>query len=154
MHKKFYFLAGMPRAGNTLFASILNQNSIINVSSNSLLSSILYSVVNNNIINLENNLIYKQFPDKKSLYDSVKGCFKGYYENWSGSVIIDRSNWGTPYNLKMLKEFCPNEPKFICLVRPTLEVLCSFIRLYSKNGLVNIKNKHLKDIFQKIYLKL
>ena len=142
MNKKFYFLAGLPRSGNTLFASVLNQNPEINVSSNSLLSSILYSIVDNNIVNLEKNLIYKNFPDKRSLYDSIRGCFTGYYENWNGSIIIDRSNWGTPYNLKMLEEFCPNQPKFICLVRPTLDVLCSFLRLYAKNGLIDIKNKY------------
>jgi hypothetical protein len=70
----------------------------------------------------------------------VTSCFEGYYKNWKGEIIIDRSNWGTPYNLKVLEDFCPNTPKFICLVRPLNDILSSFIRLYVKNKVINPKN--------------
>lgn len=139
--KKYYFLAGLPRSGNTLLASILNQNNQINVSANSLVSSILYSIVSNNFVGVEESLIFKNFPDKKSLVNCISGCFESYYKDWTGKVIIDRSNWGTPYNLKILEDFCPNELKFICPVRPTLDILCSFINLYEENKLINVKDK-------------
>ena len=140
-HKKYYFLAGLPRSGNTLLASILNQNDQINVSANSLVSSILYSIVSNNYVGIEESLIFKNFPDKKSLVNCISGCFDSYYKDWTGKIIIDRSNWGTPYNLKILEDFCPNELKFICPIRPTLDILCSFIKLYEKNKLINVRNK-------------
>ena len=38
--KKYYFLAGLPRAGNTVLSSILNQNSRVQVSANSFDSTI------------------------------------------------------------------------------------------------------------------
>ena len=38
--KKYYFLAGLPRAGNTVLSSILNQNSREQVSANSFVSRI------------------------------------------------------------------------------------------------------------------
>lgn len=139
--KKYYFLAGLPRSGNTLLASILNQNNQINVSANSLVSSILYSIISNNFVGVEESLIFKNFPDKKSLINCISGCFDSYYRDWTGKIIIDRSNWGTPYNLKILEDFCPNELKFICPVRPTLDILCSFIKLYERNKLINVKNK-------------
>ena len=40
--KKIYYLIGMPRAGNTLFGSLLNQNPRVRVTANSLVSEIMW----------------------------------------------------------------------------------------------------------------
>ena len=40
--KKIFFLVGLPRAGNTLLGSILNQNPDIAVTANSITPDILY----------------------------------------------------------------------------------------------------------------
>ena len=42
--KKYFFLAGLPRCGNTLFSSILNQNPNIKVTANSLLPEIFLAL--------------------------------------------------------------------------------------------------------------
>ena len=42
--KKVFFLVGLPRAGNTLLSSILNQNSDIAVTANSITADILYNL--------------------------------------------------------------------------------------------------------------
>ena len=66
----------------------------------------------------------------------MSSVFYSYYKNWHTNIIIDRSNWGSPNNLKLLEKYCPNKPKFILLVRDVLEVLASFIK-WSKDNKPN-----------------
>ena len=66
----------------------------------------------------------------------MSSVFESYYKNWNSNIIIDRSNWGSPNNLKLLEKYCPNKPKFILLVRDVLEVLASFIK-WSKDNKPN-----------------
>ena len=54
-----------------------------------------------------------------------------YYKNWKQPYIIDRSPWGTPGNLKFLRQ-TQKDIKIIVLTRDIIEVLASFIR-WSKN---------------------
>jgi len=42
--RKIFFLVGLPRAGNTLLGSILNQNPDIAVTANSITPDILYAL--------------------------------------------------------------------------------------------------------------
>lgn len=134
--KKYYFLAGLPRSGNTAIASILNQNSKIQVSANSFVSTIFC-----HILDQSENIAYKNFPDEKSIRDCASGIFNSYYKSWKGKIIIDRSNWGTPGNLRILEQYCPNEIKIICPVRSVNEILASFIVKYKESGRIDIKNK-------------
>lgn len=121
--KNIYFLIGLPRAGNTLLGSLLNQNKKISVTANTLLCDVI-----ENIEVLKNSLIFKNFPDHNSLDNVVKNVFNNYYNDWNAEYIIDRGPWGTPGNLKNLKKII-NKPKFIILYRPILEVLASFVRI-------------------------
>ena len=121
--KKYFFLAGLPRCGNTLFASILNQNPTIQVTANSLLPEIFLALKP-----LYQNLIFKNFPDFKSLDNVIHNIFNNYYKGWKAQYIIDRSYWGTPSNLEFLKAL-NFDLKFIILVRPVLEILASFIKI-------------------------
>jgi hypothetical protein len=120
--KEIYFLSGMPRAGNTLLGSLLNQNKEITVTANSIVAELLYK-----ISLLKENLIFKNFPDHSSLDNVFNNVFNNYYENWKSKYIIDRCSWGTPGNLELLKKII-KKPKFIILYRPVLEVLASFIK--------------------------
>jgi hypothetical protein len=118
-----YFLCGLPRAGNTLLGSIINQSESVKLTANTILTDVIYQL--QLIKDIE---IYKNFPDKKSLDNIIKNVFNNYYENWNVDNIIDRGPWGTPGNLKYLKEIIKN-PKFIVLYRPVLECLASFIKI-------------------------
>lgn len=126
--KKFYFLSGVPRSGNTLLGSILNQNKDISVSSNSIVSEMLYRVDL-----CENEDRSKNFYDPKSHYNVCKNIIPNYYSNWKCKVIIDRSPWGTLDNLRLLKKYSPNEIKIIVLLRDIEEVLASFIKWSKEN---------------------
>jgi len=127
--KQYYFLVGLPRSGNTLLSSLLNQNPKISVTANSIVPDILWNLH----CERENSLTFKNFPDHRSYDDLMSSIFDSYYKNWNSDIIIDRSNWGSPNNLKLLEKYCPNKPKFILLVRDILEVLASFIKWSKEN---------------------
>ena len=120
--KEIYFLSGMPRAGNTLLASLLNQNKKITVTGNSIISEILYQ-----LSLIKQTDIFKNFPDHKSFDNVYNNVFNNYYKDWTSNYVIDRSAWGTPGNLELLKKII-KKPKFIILYRPVLEALASFIK--------------------------
>ena len=124
--KKIFFLVGLPRAGNTLLGSILNQNPDIAVTANSITPDILY-----NIFQIKNLNSFKNYPDHKSFNNIAHRVFDLYYKDWNYRYIIDRSCWSTPDNLKILKEL-GKDIKIIVLVRDIIEVLASFI-VWSRN---------------------
>jgi len=121
--KQFFFLQSLPRCGNTLLSSIVNKNKNIKITSNSIVSEILFQTKL-----LKNNELYKNFPDKKSFDNVFMNIFNLYYKDWESEYIIDRGPWGTPFNLNMLREIF-SERKFIILHRPVLECLASFIKI-------------------------
>ncbi len=121
--KAYYFLTGLPRSGNTLLGSILNQNHNICLTANTILTDILYQ-----LHLIKDYQIYKNFPDEKSLNNIIKNIFNNYYKDWKAEFIIDRGVWGTPKNLELLKLII-KKPKFIILYRPVLECLASFIKI-------------------------
>ena len=126
--KQYYFLCGLPRCGNTLFASILNQNTNICVTANSIIPTVF-----NAIKPVYNEKEFLTFPNYSSLDNIVKNLFNNYYDNFEADVIVDRGPWGTPANLEFLKAQNLNT-KFIVLKRPILEILASFIKIEnSKN---------------------
>jgi len=119
--KDIFFLHGLPRAGNTVFGSIMNQNPDVAVTANSICADII-----GEIYLLQNTDIFKNFPDKNSLENVTKNIFNNYYKDWKQDYIIDRAPWGRPINLKFLKEI-KNDIKIIVLVRDVIEVLGSFL---------------------------
>ena len=121
--KEIYFLSGMPRAGNTLLSSLINQNKEITVTANSIVCEALYM-----LSRLKENLVFKNFPDHQSLDNIFNNVFNNYYKDWLSKYIIDRGPWGTPGNLELLKKII-KKPKFIILYRPILEILASFIKI-------------------------
>lgn len=121
--KQYYFLCGLPRCGNTLFASILNQNTNICVTANSIIPTVF-----NAIKPVYNEKEFLTFPNYASLDNIVKNLFDNYYKDFDANVIVDRGPWGTPANLEFLKAQNLNT-KFIILKRPILEILASFVKI-------------------------
>lgn len=132
--KKVFFLVGLPRAGNTLLSSILNQNPKIAVTANSITTDLLY-----NVSSIKSLSTFKNFPDHQSFNNIAHHIFDSYYKDWKQTYIIDRSPWGTPANLKILKE-TGKDIKIIVLTRDIIEVLASFIR-WSRANPNNFQDK-------------
>jgi len=121
-NKKIFFLAGFPRAGNTLLTSILNQNPDIGCTPNSITLEIYKDVWN-----LKQTDVFQNYPDHESLHRVMEAVIPAYYQHWDFKYIIDRGPTGTEENLSLLKKFFKQEIKIIFLVRPILEVLASWI---------------------------
>jgi len=134
---KIIFLCGIPRAGNTLFSSIINQNKNIKVTANSILPEILYY-----LCGLKNKDVFQNFPDHQSLNNVIETIIGSYYKDWEAEVIIDRAPWGTPDNLNIIKQLI-KKPKFIILIRPVIECIASFAKLQIDNGIYTKENIHL-----------
>jgi len=117
----------LPRTGNTLFGSLMNQNPDVAVSANSITASIM-----GELFKLKHNDIFKNYPDHKSLDNLAYHVFDLYYKDWNYKYIIDRAPWGLPINLKFLKETRKNI-KIIVLVRDVIEILASIIRFSQRN---------------------
>jgi len=124
--KDIFFLHGLPRAGNTLFSSIMNQNPDVAVTANSICADMM-----GELFMLKHTDIFKNYPDHKSFDNVAKSVFENYYRDWKQDYIIDRAPWGFPINLKFLKETRSNV-KIILLVRDVIEVLGSFIKWSEK----------------------
>jgi len=126
-NKKIFFLAGFPRAGNTLLTSILNQNPDMGCTPNSIVLEII-----KDIFLLKSKDIFLNYPDHYSLDNVLNMIYPAYYQHWNFKYIIDRGPAGTEANLYLLKKFFKKEIKIIFLVRPILEVLASWISWANK----------------------
>ena len=76
--KKLYYLSSLPRSGNTVLASILNQNPKIACTSNSIVTDILKNINSLKI----GPTSYNNFPDKKSFDNVLKNVSQNYYKDW------------------------------------------------------------------------
>jgi hypothetical protein len=115
-----YFLCGYPRAGNTLFGSLMNQNTNVKVSPNSILPLML-----NTILKLKNEQMYQNFKDHIGIDNIVDNIFNNYYAHYNSPNILDRGLWGFPCYYKIIEQIIKKR-KFIILYRPFVEVLASF----------------------------
>ena len=126
-NKNIFFLAGFPRAGNTLLTSILNQNPDIGCTPNSLILDIYKDAWN-----LKQTDVFQNYPDHESLHRVMEAIIPAYYQHWDFKYIIDRGPAGTKGNLYLLKKFFKQDIKIIFLIRPILEVLASWITWANK----------------------
>jgi hypothetical protein len=120
--KVIHYLCGLPRAGNTILSSILNQNPNIAATANSIVTEIF-----KDLHNLKKSDTFLNYPDHNSFDNVIQAVIPEYYKNWKQPIIIDRGPWGAPNNLKFLKHYINPKPKIVVLVRDVLEVLGSFI---------------------------
>lgn len=127
--KKHSFLCGLPRAGNTLFASLMMQNKKIAVTANSITPDLIHQ-----IHLLKDSEIFKNFPDEESIDRAMINAYHGYYSDWDYEFILDRGPWGHPLNTILLG-YIFTDIKFVVLVRPVIEVIASFVKLEKPKNL-------------------
>jgi hypothetical protein len=122
---KIFFLCAMPRSGNTLFASIMNQNPDLVVTANSIALEIM-----KDLFLLKQIDAFQNFPDHQSLNQVMDMVYPAFYKNWSYKYIIDRGPVGTPGNLKLLTQHLKEPIKCIVLLRDLMDVLASYIKWF------------------------
>lgn len=138
--KTYYFLAGLPRSGNTLLSSLLNQNPQIYSSPLSPIPSFLWnyeqSLTQIEAINQTNN--------KNQINNVGKKIINNYYEHINKSIVIDRQKaWGTQGNIDLIKKYITPTPKIIFTVRPVIEILTSFINILPEHSYIDIEMEQL-----------
>ena len=97
--KQIYFLCAMPRSGNTLFTSVMNQNPELVVTPNTITLSIMVG-----LYFLKDKLTFKNWPDEQSLNNVMEEVYNLYYKDWNYKAIIERSPVCTPGNLEIMQK--------------------------------------------------
>ena len=118
----------MPRSGNTLFASIMNQNSDIAATPNSITLEIM-----KDLFFLKNSDVFKNYPDHKSLDNVLSSVYDNYYKDWPQRIIIDRGPVLTEGNKILIDNYFKKEFRCIVLLRDLMDVLASYMKWYTEN---------------------
>jgi len=124
-NKKIYFLCSIPRSGNTLFTSVMNQNPDLVVTPNSITLAIM-----RDLHLLKRRDTFQNFPDERSLNNIMDEVYNLYYKHWNYKVIIDRGPVCTPFNLNVMKKHFKKPIRCVVLVRDILDVLASYIKWF------------------------
>ena len=143
--KDIFFLHGLPRAGNTVFGSIMNQNPDVGVSANSICADMM-----GELFMLKHTDIFKNYPDHKSFDNVAKSVFENYYKDWNYKYIIDRGPVSTPGNMMLMKKHFKQPIKCVVLLRDVLDVLASYMKWYYNNPNSFINRYGLKNDDEKL----
>ena len=125
--KKIHFLCSLPRTGATFLGSIINQSKQIQMTAHSITIDLLY-----NITKHKESTIFKNFPYHEGIDNITFNLFDNYYYKVKQKNILDRSCWGTPGNLEIIRNIFKKR-KFVVLIRPVLECLASFVKAKRSN---------------------
>ena len=147
MSKKYFFLSGLPRSGQTLLSTILNQNPDIHSGP----ESPLCNMITNCFINLENTEQYWLYPKENLLKKLAKALADSYYDDVSSPYVIDKCRvWNSKFNVELIRDNLNSNVKIICCVRNILEVLSSYITLIHNTNQVSFVDKNLKILGREI----
>ena len=144
-NKKLFFLIAMPRSGNTLFASIMNQNPDIATTPNSLTLEIM-----KDLHHLKMTDVFQNYPDYKSLDNVLDSVYDNYYKDWPQRIIIDRGPVTTPGNFEVMQKHFKRPFKCIILLRDLMDVLASYMKWYTENPDSFVNKYNLKNDEEKL----
>jgi len=127
-NKQLFFLVAQPRSGNTLFASIMNQNPKIACTPNSITLEIM-----KDLFLLKDTDVFQNYPDHKSLDNVLDVVYDTYYKDWPQPIIIDRGPVMTKGNFALMQKHFKRPFKCIVLLRDLMDVLASYMQWYTEN---------------------
>jgi len=143
--KKLFFLVAMPRSGNTLFTSIMNQNPEIAVTPNSITLEII-----KDLFLLKETDVFQNYPDHKSLDNVLDSVYDTYYKDWPQRIIIDRGPVMTPGNFLLMQKHFKRPFKCIVILRDLIDVLASYMKWYTENPDSFVNRYNLKNDEEKL----
>ena len=146
-NKQLFFLVAMPRSGNTLFASIMNQNPEIVATPNSITLEIM-----KDLHLLKQTDVFLNYPDHKSLDNVLDSVFDTYYKDWPQRIIIDRGPVMTPGNFQLMQKHFKRPFKCIVLLRDLMDVLASYMKWYTENSDSFVNRFNLKNDEEKLMM--
>jgi sulfotransferase len=126
--KKYFFMAGMPRSGSTVLASILNQHPFIYATPTSPLLDLLF--LNDQHWNNNPSVVANRFPQQQ--VNIAKIIIRNCWAHRKEQIIIDKHRaWGK--NLWAIQNIFEEDPKLIVTVRDVPSVIASFFTLLRRS---------------------
>lgn len=137
LNKNFYFMAGLPRSGSTLLSSILNQNPRFYSGPSSPVVGTMIALENQ----FSNDELFLGYPKPEQAKEIIASVLPQYYSDRQEPVIFDKNRSWT-IRMNYIPGYFDIQPKVICPVRDTAEILTSFISMmkrnpYEVNGRIN-----------------
>jgi len=124
------YLAGLPRSGSTLLASIMNENPDVFVSSSSPLCNVLY----HSHQLWQKQIALKANPNPLAVHNSMSAIVPAFYADRTEKLIVDKAfSWGVLDNLSLLLQYAPEQPLFIVMTRNLDDVIASLTRIVFAN---------------------
>ena len=126
--KKFYFMAGLPRAGSTLLSTLLNQNPRIYSGPSSPVLGAMYATHENFI----GNELYTGYPKPDAANKIVGSIIDNWYYDIEKPIVIDKNRaWCA--RVPFIEGYLHVEPKIIVPVRRIDEILASILTMIKRN---------------------
>ena len=128
MNKKFYFMAGLPRAGSTLLSTLLNQNPRIYSGPSSPVLGAMYSTHDNFI----GNELYTGYPKPDAVNKIIGSIIDNWFYDVDKPVVIDKNRaWCA--RVPFIEGYIKQEAKIIVPVRRIDEILASILTMIKRN---------------------
>ena len=128
MSKKYYFMAGLPRAGSTLLSTLLNQNPRLYSGPSSPVLGTMYSAHEYFI----GNELYTGYPKPDAVNKIIESIIKNWYYDVEKPVVIDKNRaWCA--RVPFIEGYIKQEVKIIVPVRRIDEILASILTMIKRN---------------------
>ena len=128
MNKKYYFMAGLPRAGSTLLSTLLNQNPRFHSGPSSPVLGTMYATHDNFL----SNELYTGYPKPDSVNQIIGSIIDNWYHDIEKPVVIDKNRaWCA--RVPFIEGYIKQEAKIIVPVRRLDEILASILTMIKRN---------------------
>lgn len=131
MSKTIYFINGLPRSGTTLLCNILCQNPRFHATATSGCMDVLFTIRNS----WHTFFQHKASPCPQKLQNVLKSTIQAYYQDVEQDVIFDKFRGWLPY-IELIEGVLEKKIKIIVPVRPVVDILASFEKLYRETSKV------------------
>ena len=128
MNKKYYFMAGLPRAGSTLLSSLLNQNPNLYSGPSSPVLGAMYTTHEHFL----GNELYTGFPKPDSVNKIIGSLIDDWYYDVKEPIVIDKNRAWTA-RVPFIEGYIQQEAKIIVPVRRVDEILTSILTMIHRN---------------------
>ena len=128
MNKKYYFMAGLPRAGSTLLSTLLNQNPRFHSGPSSPVLGAMFATHDNFI----SNELYTGYPKPDAVNQIIGSIIDNWYYDIEKPVIVDKNRaWCA--RVPFIEGYIRQEAKIIVPVRRVDEILASILTMIKRN---------------------
>lgn len=128
LNKTYYFMSGLPRSGSTLLSSILNQNPRFYSGPSSPVVPTMIALEQS----FSNDELFLGYPKPQQAKEIIASVLQQYYSDRQEPVIFDKNRSWT-IRMEYIPGYFDIQPKVICPVRDTAEILTSFISMIRRN---------------------